>query len=92
MTALHALGPSIYEFMTLNRCRLYLQVLFLSEICTGDGLYTSGDAWAGNRLDIPRKQSSWPRQQNPSSQGLVYLAKPTSKRHFSPGGFAYRYQ
>jgi hypothetical protein len=62
------MGPSKYELMTLNRCRLYLQVLFLSEICTGDGLYISGDAWTGNRLDIPLKQSSWPRQQKSSSQ------------------------
>lgn len=66
MPALYALGPNTHELMTLNRCRLYLQVLFRSEICTGDGLSISRDAWTGNRFEIPRKQVSWPRQQRPS--------------------------
>jgi hypothetical protein len=68
MPALHALGPNTHELMTLNRCRLYLQALFLSEICTGVGLSISGDLWMGNHLDISCKQSSWPWQQRPSSQ------------------------
>jgi hypothetical protein len=47
MSAFHAFSPSTIELMGLNRCRLYLQVYFLSEICTGDGLAISGDAWLG---------------------------------------------
>lgn len=65
MKALYSLGPNTSELMTLNRYRLYLQVLFLSEICTGDGLAISGDAWSGKCFEIPYKQSSWPRQQRP---------------------------
>jgi hypothetical protein len=66
MKAFYALSPTSSELMALNRCRLYLQVLFLSEICTGDGLAISGDAWVGKCFEVPHKQESWPRQQRPS--------------------------
>jgi hypothetical protein len=72
MPALLDLGLNMQELITLNRCRLYLQAMYLSDICTGDGLAISGDAWMGNCLEVPRKQSSWPRQQRPHPKiGLV---------------------
>jgi hypothetical protein len=56
-------SPTDDELLSLNRCRLFLQVLFLSEICTGDGLAISEDAWRGTRFEVPSKTLSWPRQQ-----------------------------
>jgi hypothetical protein len=63
MRALYDAGPTISELESLNRCRLYLQALFLSEICNGDGLAISGDAWVGKHFMTPKKQVTWPRQQ-----------------------------
>jgi hypothetical protein len=61
-------SPTDDELLSLNRCRLFSQVLFLSEICTGDGLAISEDAWRGTRFEVPSKTLSWPRQQRPSSK------------------------
>ncbi len=34
----HNENPSIEFWSFLNRCRLFLQVAYVSEVCTGDGL------------------------------------------------------
>ena len=58
--------PSLEDAHTLNRCRLYLQVLYVSEICSGDGQMITNDAWNGIRFDVPHKLLPWPKQQRPS--------------------------
>jgi hypothetical protein len=60
-----ALSPTQSEIIALNKCRLYLRVYFLSEICTGDGLEITDNAWRGELLDVPLRTLSWPRQQRP---------------------------
>jgi hypothetical protein len=66
MSCFAQMSPSLDELWSLNNCRLYLQVYFLSEISTGDGLKITYDAWRGTRFDVPAKLASWPRQQRPS--------------------------
>ena len=58
--------PSLEETHTINRCRLYLQVVYVSEICSGDGQTITNDAKNGIRFDVPHKLLSWPKQQRPS--------------------------
>jgi hypothetical protein len=65
MSAFYALRPSLEELQTLNDCRLYLRVYFLSEICTGDGLNILQEAWYGKPLENANKNTSWPRQKRP---------------------------
>jgi hypothetical protein len=59
------LSPSLDELRALKNCRLYLQVLFLSEISPGDGLKITYDVWRGYRFDVPMKLVSWPIQNKP---------------------------
>ena len=40
---------------------------WVSEICTGDGFAISEEAWRGIRFENRWKNTSWPRQQKPSS-------------------------
>jgi hypothetical protein len=65
MNSFIQLSPSLDDLRALNNCRLYLQVMFLSEICTGDGLELTHEAWSGQRLDVPQKIASWPKQNKP---------------------------
>jgi hypothetical protein len=53
-------SPTPYELVALNRCRMHLQPYFLSDLCTGDGLAITEDAWRCNKWEIPSKSSSWP--------------------------------
>jgi hypothetical protein len=70
------LSPSLDDLRALNNCRLYLQVIFLSEICTGDGLELSHEEWSGQRFDVPKKIASWPNHLGNGRHG-----NSSSKRH-----------
>jgi hypothetical protein len=61
-------NPSMDDLSTLNRCRLFLQVSFVSEICSGDGSSITDDAWSGRRFAVPHKILSWPKQQQPGAR------------------------
>ena len=50
----------------LNLCRIYLQVVFLSDIATGDGKAITEIAWKGNKDSTRRSQYNWPNQGKPS--------------------------
>ncbi len=56
------LSPSMDELEILNRCRLYLQVSFLSEISTEGELMITEVAWHGQWFDVPEKIFSLPQQ------------------------------
>ncbi len=68
MKAFGRYNLSFEELCVLNKCRLYLQVYFLSEICTGDGLSITEEAWRGVRFEVPFKILSWPSFPRPSSK------------------------
>jgi hypothetical protein len=70
LTFLH-LRPDTSELIALNCCCLYLQVYWLSEICTGDGITVTEDAWRGKRFDLTHKLLHWPRQNKPSKSDWI---------------------
>jgi len=53
------------ELSILNRCRMFLHVIFLSDISTGDGRAINSQYWEGNMLcDSPYQ---WPRMERPTT-------------------------
>ena len=52
----------------LNSCRLYLQVIFLSDITTASGTEIEEDAKQGKRFLDRESKLKWPTQQRPSQQ------------------------
>ena len=62
---LDALPPQ-EELKWLNWCRMYLNVVSLSEIVTADGRYVTTEAWNGTRLAPRRTQLQWPRTSRPA--------------------------
>lgn len=58
-------GANKEELLALNRCRLYLQAYFLSDLVDGSGSYLLDDAWHGHLQEVPHKTDSWPKQGKP---------------------------
>jgi len=54
------------ELCTLNRCRMYLQVFFLSDMCTKTGDWISSKLWT-HPTPLP-SNFRWPRTVKPSPQ------------------------
>ena len=54
------------EKLVVNRCRLFLQVLTLSDISNRDGANVSTCYYYGRRDDHRVSTYSWPEQHNPS--------------------------
>ena len=54
------------KLIQVNTCRLYLQILFLSDIIEPDGKSVHYMYHSGNRPEYPRSIFKWPRQSNPS--------------------------
>ena len=51
-----------------NKCRLYLNVISLADICTGDGTHISKNAFQGIfDLGTSRNATNWPPRQRPPS-------------------------
>jgi hypothetical protein len=65
MQVFYLQNPTPEVFSILNRCRLYLQVTYVSEICSGDGLAISDQAWSGQQFEVPFRATSWPSQGKP---------------------------
>jgi len=55
----------------INRCRIYLKVIHLSYITTGDGRYISKAAYNGEITKWSTAQYEWPNQGRPGSQDWV---------------------
>ena len=49
------------ELKMLNECRMFFQVIFLSEITTADGLMIEGWAWRGFKYALKINHYTWPR-------------------------------
>ena len=56
------------EILTLNRCRLYLQVVTLSDICCSDGLSIDRAIYLGERYEDRKSRWIWPEQARPSTK------------------------
>jgi hypothetical protein len=88
MEAFARSNPSFEELRVLNKCRLYLQVYFLSEICTGNGLAITEEAWREIRFEVPFKMLSWPSQQRPSPKEWTTWQL-LLKKHFFTEDYVY---
>jgi hypothetical protein len=66
------------DLKAFNRCRLFLGVMFLSEITDADGLTLSRDAWTGDRRRF--SYLLWPYQLKPGTKSWQFwrrlLARP----------------
>jgi hypothetical protein len=56
----------IDHLQSINRCRLYLQLINLSDMTSADGRYLIPQAVQGHRLKDRRSTLAWPTQQRPS--------------------------
>ncbi len=54
------------ELLYINRCRLFLQVHTIAELCTSDGRYILPSTWRGQQPTNSYSKLLWPRQQRPS--------------------------
>jgi hypothetical protein len=64
MQQLGALDLSLMEIKACNHCRMYLRVLYLSDIVSGDGLTILDSPWNGIR-DESFHRETWPNFGNP---------------------------
>ena len=56
------------ERKTFNKCRIYLKVFLISEICTGDGQYILENIWTGQRDETIESKYNWPIWDKPSNK------------------------
>jgi ribonuclease HI len=54
------------QIESINRCRVYLQVLMLADITSADGKHIMVPLLSGHHLKDRRSTLHWPRQHNPS--------------------------
>ena len=60
-------GFSQKELLLVNRCRLFLQVHMVSEICTARGGHLLQEAWRGEPIPHHTTLLLWPRQMRPAT-------------------------
>jgi hypothetical protein len=63
------------ELLSINRCRLFLQAFFLSDIADGSGIYITDEAWQGRASTTWFKKESWPIQGNPTNSDWAIWKK-----------------
>ena len=56
------------EILIINRCRLYLQIVTLSDICCSDGLRIDHDIYVGERNEDRKSRWIWPEQARPNTK------------------------
>jgi hypothetical protein len=60
-------NPSLPELITLNKCRLYLQAYYVSDLASASGQRLSYHAWEGcRRTSGHTSRFNWPTQGMPS--------------------------
>jgi hypothetical protein len=74
-----------HDLKICNSCRLYLKVCFLSELTTGDGMFITEDAWAGQYLHNPLKDQAWPQYKRPPASHWRIWQHWVSKAFLSRG-------
>ena len=74
-----------HDLKICNSCRLYLKVCFLSELTTGDGMFITEDAWAGQCLHHPFKDQAWPQYKRPPASHWRIWQHWVSKAFLSRG-------
>ena len=59
------------QLASINRCRIYLQVITLSDISTGDGLRIDKSTYTGVKNTNIRTEYLWPVQGKPGKTDWV---------------------
>jgi len=57
-------GTRGQESSILNRCRMYLQVIFLSNVCNGNGNWVEQSYWEGKQINT-NLEYHWPQTSSP---------------------------
>ncbi len=63
------------EKHTFNRCRMYLQVFTISDICTADGKRITNKTWHGRRQTDNVRRLQWPTWERPTLQSWTTWRK-----------------
>ena len=66
MGDVHQYRLSTHQLKLLNACRLYLQVIFLSEIIKLDGHTIIYGTTIGHTQDLPTRKIKWHNQRKPN--------------------------
>ena len=61
-------GLTSNEKETFNKCRIYLKVFLMSELCTGNGQYILENIWDGQRDDTKQDKYNWPLEEKPKKE------------------------
>ncbi len=59
----------------LNKCRLFLQAYYLSDLTDGSGTYITDEVWNGRNTALNTRQKSWPSQGHPTRSAWEYWRK-----------------
>ncbi len=88
--------PASSKWQSINRCRMYLRVFFLSDITSGDGLFITSSAYWGRRsLSNTRDHINWPRWERPKTSdwtawrkylSLSFIGNNTQRKLLRPLG------
>lgn len=70
------------QLASLNRCRVYLQVLFLSDIVSADGKTIISPVLDGHKLVDRRSSLLWPSQATPPRSGWRLWAEALQPLHY----------
>ena len=57
-----------FQLAAINRCRLYLQVIYLSDITTGDGKYISTAVYNSEITKWYTDRYEWPNQEDQAAR------------------------
>ena len=68
-------GYSGTTFAAINRCRLFLQVIHLSDVTTGDGKRICNNAYRGQKHVCLQAIYDWPAQGRPVESDWVEWRK-----------------
>jgi hypothetical protein len=69
------------QLIRLNRCRLYLQLLSLSDMVSADGRRIMGSVLAGHKLMDRRSKLTWPEQGTPTTSDWLLWASAFQPLH-----------
>ena len=68
MESFIAKGAKKSQLKLLNRCRLYLKVITLADICDASGTIITPQAWNGTQMEESRSTIVWPNQGKPDGK------------------------
>ncbi len=68
MQLFHRYVSNADDFMSLNKCHLYLHAYYVSDITDGAGRTITDNAWMGHNFQHLHRATAWPQQGLPSQR------------------------